>query len=225
MTTKKRPEKISAIIFDLDGTLLDTLEDIAWSMNSVLKRNGYPTHPVEDYRVFIGQGLKPLAEKAIQQGSNKEASAEKLFEELLSEYELSLDKNTDYYDGVPEMLDFLFSKQIPMSVLSNKQDYLTQKLAKIFLSKWPFHIISGSHNNYPRKPDPDLALDIADRLEVKVEECVFIGDTETDIQTAKNAGMYSIGVLWGFRNREILTEAGADFIVKKPPEISEFIKK
>ncbi|MFQ6677133.1 MAG: HAD family hydrolase [Fidelibacterota bacterium] len=223
MTTTKQPKKISAIIFDLDGTLLDTLEDIAQSMNRVLKRHGYAAHPVEDYRVFVGEGLKPLAEKAIQQSAHSEESADELYEELFKEYELSMEHHTTCYEGIHEMLDDLFSKQIPMAILSNKQDHLTQKLAKTYLSKWPFRIISGSHKNYPKKPNAALALDIANRLGGKNEECIFIGDTETDIQTAKNGGMFSIGAEWGFRNKEILLNAGADFIAEKPGEISEFI--
>lgn len=225
MITSKRPERISAVIFDLDGTLLNTLEDIADSMNTVLNRYGFPTHPIEKYRIFIGQGLGRLAEKAIQHSNSKGVSIEEIIQELLKEYEKSLNNKTDYYYGIPEVLDDLTSKKLPMAILSNKNDYLTQKLAKIFFHQWPFKIISGNQPGFLKKPDPSLALNMVGKLGTKPNECIFIGDTPADMQTAINAGMFPIGVLWGFRNEEILMEAGAEILVHRPSEISDFISE
>ncbi len=223
MNTAKIPKRISAVIFDLDGTLLNTLNDIAISMNIVLKQYGFSTHPIEKYRIFIGKGLANLAEQALNRHNNSDISVEEIIEKLKIEYEKRLSDTTDYYEDIPELLDYFTSKGLPMAILSNKQDYLVQKLAKIFFCKWPFKIINGTQPEFRKKPDPALAIHILKTLEVPPCECIFIGDTPADIKTAINAGMFPIGVLWGFRNKDILLEAGAEFLAHRPSEISDFI--
>lgn len=226
MITSKRPERISAVIFDLDGTLLNTLENIAQSMNTILNRHGFPTHTIDQYRNFIGQGIGHLAEKAIQKSNSTDVSIEEIIQELINEYELSLNNKTYFYEGIPELLDDLTSKKLPMAILSNNNDYLTQKLVKMFFKKkWSFGIINGVQPGFLKKPDPALALNMVEKLGTKPNECIFVGDTPADMQTAINAGMFPIGVLWGFRNEEILMEAGAEILVRHPSEISDFISE
>ncbi len=223
MNISKRPEKISAVIFDLDGTLLNTLQDIAVSMNIVLERNGFDPHPIEKYRIFIGQGIAKLAKRAVENQKKASVTVEDIVQELYSEYEQRMVDSTKFYDGIPQLLDNITSKNLPMAVLSNKRDLLTQKLAAKFLIKWPFKIISGARQDYPKKPDPALAIHIVEKLGAAPEECIFIGDTPADMQTAQKAGMFPIGVLWGFRDKKVLMETGAEILVQKPSEISDFI--
>jgi phosphoglycolate phosphatase len=223
MPTSKNLNIISGVIFDLDGTLLNTLEDIACSMNTVLKRHKFPTHSIDTYRTFIGQGLAHLAKRAIQYHHNNGMSVDTIINELYIEYEKTLTRKTNYYKGISELLDELTSLNIPMAILSNKHDFLTKMLAQHYFQKWPFKIISGAKPDFPKKPDPFLALEILKNFGIKSEECIFIGDTQTDIETAIGAGMFPIGVLWGFRDRDTLLEAGAKLIVEKPSEILDFI--
>ena len=223
MNISKRPEKISAVIFDLDGTLLNTLQDNAESMNTVLERHGFDSHPIEKYRIFIGQGIAKLAKRALAHQNKSSVTVEDIVQELYTEYEQRMVDSTKFYDGIPQLLDNITSKNLPMAVLSNKRDLLTQKLAAEFLIKWPFKIICGARQDYPKKPDPALAIHIVEQLGATPEECIFIGDTPADMQTAQKAGMFPIGVLWGFRDKKVLMKTGAEILVQKPSEISDFI--
>ena len=223
MNISKRPEKISAVIFDLDGTLLNTLQDIAVSMNTVLERNGFATHPIDKYKIFIGQGIATLAKRALENQKESYVTVEDIVQELYFEYEQRLLDTTKMYKGIPQLLDDITSHNLPMAVLSNKRDFLTQKLATEFLEKWTFKYISGARQGYAKKPDPTLAIHIANKLGVPNEECMFIGDTPADIQTALKAGMFPVGVLWGFRTKEILLEAGAKLLCESPNEIYDYI--
>ena len=223
MNIPKRPKNISAVIFDLDGTLLDTLYDIAVSMNTVLERNGFATHPIEKYRIFIGQGIAKLAKRALTHQNKSSVTVEDIVQELYIEYEQRMGDSTKFYDGIPQLLDDITSHNLPMAILSNKRDFLTQKLVAEFLGKWPFKFISGARQGFAKKPEPTLAIHIAEKLGIPNEECIFIGDTPADMQTALKAGMFPIGVLWGFRNKKILSEAGAKLLCESPREIYNFI--
>lgn len=223
MNITKRPKKISAVIFDLDGTLLDTLNDIAVSMNTVLERNGFATHPIDKYRVFIGQGIATLAKRALEDIKEPHVSVNDIVQELYKEYGNRLFDSTKFYEGIPQLLDNITNLNLPMAVLSNKRDVLTQKLADELLNKWSFKFVSGARQGFAKKPDPTLAIHIAHKLGVPNEECMFIGDTPADMQTAQKAGMFPVGVLWGFRTKEILLEAGAKLLCESPNEIYDYI--
>lgn len=223
MKHTQRPKKISAIIFDLDGTLLNTLEDLATSMNVVLKRHQYKTYPINRYKIFIGEGIVKLAERSLAQQINNKVNVYDIVQEFVNEYENRLFDSTKTYNGIPLLLDKVTKLNIPMAILSNKRDYLTQKLAKKYFSKWPFKIISGAIDGIPKKPDPTLAIQIVDKLNVPAEECLVIGDTPADMEAALKAGMFPVGVLWGFRNKTVLSKAGAKILCKNPKEVFEFI--
>lgn len=215
---------MKAIIFDLDGTLIDSLEDIAKSMNDVLKEFNYEEHPLEDYKRFVGDGALILVQNALPKECDED-EIQKILKRFIEIYDLGFHNNTKPYEGIYELLTKLQNTNIQLGVLSNKPHEFTKKYVnKLFLE---FNIIEthGQKDEIPKKPDPAGALDIAKSFNLKPEEIFFIGDTPTDIKTAKNANMKSVGVLWGFRPKKELVESGADFIVENCDELWELITK
>ncbi len=210
--------KPQALIFDLDGTLLDTLADIGNAMNSALRELGFATHSLEAYRGFIGKGLEQLAAAALPQAGTKVRTEEVVarFREFYSE---NLVVETRLYPGIAELLDGLQTRALPMAILSNKPDAPTQTLVKKLLGKWRFLDVRGERTGIPRKPDPQAALSIAAALGVAPQACAFIGDSAVDIHTATAAGMLPIGVLWGFRGRGELESAGAAHLLHQPQDL------
>ena len=210
------------VIFDLDGTLLDSIEDIASSMNKVLESLQLPTHKIEDYKHFVGGGVDILVENALSNQS-KEIEYE-VIKRFKIEYDGKLHSKTLPYDGIYELLDELKKLDINLAVLSNKPHEFTVSYVNHFFKNYNFKEIHGQKKDVPKKPDPKAALDIVKCLDSSCENTYFIGDTKIDMQTAKNANMTAIGVLWGFRDEKELKEHGADFIVKEPLEIINIIK-
>ncbi|MGQ9464558.1 MAG: HAD family hydrolase [bacterium] len=208
-----------AIIFDLDGTLLDTIKDIAESMNIVLKRLGFPTHKTGDYYDFVGEGMEVLCKRALPPANNTPEMVKKCVAMMNTEYQRHWQNNTKPYPGIPELLNVLVKKGIKMAVLSNKPDALTKLFVEKLLPDINFSIILGASLKFPRKPAPDGALYIAASLGISPAEIIYIGDSEIDIKTAKAAGMFPVGVLWGFRSARELIQAGAKKLIKKPQEI------
>lgn len=211
-----------AVIFDLDGTLLDTLVDLANSMNSVLKRYGYPMHPTEDYKYLAGGGVEELVIKALPDKATDKKIIEKIKNDLLQEYELHCCDTTHPYEGVSDLLYSLYEKRIRTAVLSNKQDRLTKLMIRRLLPIGKFEIVLGMRDNIPKKPDPTSAIEIASMMKLSREEFIFLGDSSIDMQTALSAGMYPIGALWGFRTKEELLTAGAKALIEKPLELMNF---
>lgn len=211
------------VIFDLDGTLLDSIEDIASSMNKVLESLQLPTHKIEDYKHFVGGGVDILVENALNNQS-KEIKDE-VIKRFKIEYDGKLHSKTLPYDGIYELLDELKKLDINLAVLSNKPHEFTVSYVNHFFKNYNFKEIHGQKKDVPKKPDPKAALDIVKCLDSSCENTYFIGDTKIDMQTAKNANMTAIGVLWGFRDEKELRENGADFIVKEPLEIINIIPK
>ena len=211
------------VIFDLDGTLLDSIEDIASSMNKVLESLQLPTHKIEDYKHFVGGGVDILVENALSNQS-KEIKDE-VIKRFKIEYDGKLHSKTLPYDGIYELLDELKKLDINLAVLSNKPHEFTVSYVNHFFKNYNFKEIHGQKKDVPKKPDPKAALDIVKCLDSSCENTYFIGDTKIDMQTAKSANMTAIGVLWGFRDEEELKEHGADFLVSHPLEILEIIKK
>lgn len=210
------------VIFDLDGTLLNSLEDLADSMNAVLNGMGFPGHPVEQYRSMVGDGVDALARRALPSGAG-EKTIERSVAKMKAEYAGRWDNKTRLYPGAAGMLDALVERRIPMNILSNKMDDFTRQMAARFLEDWPFLSVVGLNTNVTRKPDPQGALEIASKIGIPPERFFFLGDTDTDMQTACAAGMVPVGAEWGFRGREELLENGAAEVIKRPQDFPGLI--
>jgi len=209
----------SAVIFDLDGTLLDTLEDLADSANEALMACGFPVHPLEAYRTFVGEGMAVLIERILPAGAHAEDVVAGLLAGYKEAYGRHWKHKTRPYPGIEVMLEGLAARGIPLTVLSNKPQAYTEICVAHFLGRHPFEIILGQRDTVPRKPDPAGAAEIAHRLEVDPSRTLFIGDTATDMDTATAAGMIPVGVLWGFREEAELRAHGARYLVTRPEEI------
>lgn len=212
--------KFKAVIFDLDGTLLDSLQDLANTLNSVFADNGLPTHDIEEFRYLVGYGMDELVRRALPLNlQNQQGLLEKLQQEMLEHYAKTWKTHTTPYPGIDELLDWLDTTPIKKGVLSNKSDRFTKLCVEMLLSPWKFDRVTGHHSGINHKPDPQGALMMAEELHVDPAEVLYVGDSGVDMQTAVGAGMYPLGVLWGFRTREELLENGAKLLVEKPQEI------
>ncbi len=212
---------LKAVIFDLDGTLLDTLEDIAISCNFVLESFNKSPLPIEDYNLIVGHGAAQLFRDILPEHSSEEqAQALSIFEK---HYAKQFDKNTKIYDDISKVLTFLQVRGIKMSVLSNKPNSFTKKCVLKYLRDWKFEKVYGIRDGIERKPSEAGVLEILKELNIEPNETIFIGDTNIDMQTAKNANMDSIGVLWGFRGEKELVESGATYIAKTPTDIIKIV--
>lgn len=216
--------KYKAIIFDLDGTLLDTLEDLANSMNQVLKSQGLPIHETEKYKQFVGSGMYNLALRALPLDKRDESFIKHCQNLMQEEYKKRWADTTKPYEGIPELLDRLTTLGCKKAVLSNKPHEFTQLIVKKLLERWSFDAVFGERPGIPRKPNPAGALEIAKLLDIPPKEFIYMGDSGIDMNTAKSAGMYAVGVLWGFRDAAELMENGADLIIKTPIELFSVIE-
>lgn len=209
------------VIFDLDGTILNTLEDLRDSLNYALDRMGFPQRSLEEVRDFVGNGIRKLIERALPKGCG-----DKTIEEMLAlhrdYYQVHCADKTRPYDGVVEMLADLKRRGIQLAVLSNKPDYAVQILCEKYFPG-VFDKTYGFREGIERKPAPDAVFALLEELGVPRARAVYVGDSEVDIQTAKNAGLDMLIVEWGFRDREFLIANGAECLVKKPAEILEKI--
>lgn len=211
--------KFKAAIFDLDGTLINSLEDIADSLNGVLTKNGFPTHSLERYRYLVGYGVRQLVEHGIPEVHRHSETVEKCLTEYREAYRQNWNMKTKPYDGIPEMLEGLAGSSVKLAVLSNKADDMTKLCVRQFLPEGQFEVVMGQRDGIPRKPDPQSALMIAGELNISPNEIAYFGDTSVDMQTANSSGMYAVGVLWGFRSRKELEENGAKYLCENPSQI------
>ena len=209
--------KYKAVVFDMDGTLLDTLEDLADAMNRVLAARGLPVHPVDAYRLFVGSGAKNLVLRTLPQ--DRADMAPGCLQDFLREYESNWQVKTRLYDGVAELLDALNARRIPMAVLTNKPQEFAELCMGAFLSDWDFALTLGQMPGVPVKPDPAGPRQVIRRLGVDPAEILYLGDTDVDMQTATGAGMFPVGVTWGFRSEEELRASGAAAILHHPLEL------
>ena len=210
--------KKTTYIFDLDGTLLDTLQDLAAAVNFALRKNGMEEHSIDDIRRFVGNGVRKLIERAVPDGS-KNPRIDEVFADFRSYYmQHSLDA-TKPYDGITEILQELKQRGCKMAVVSNKMMAATQELVAHFFPEIEVAIGENEAEGIRKKPAPDMVFEALNRLCAEAESAVYIGDSDVDIQTAKNAGVPCISVLWGFRNRKFLLEHGAQHFIEKPSEI------
>lgn len=200
---------INAIIFDLDGTLLDSVTDIGTALNAALAEAGLPTHPLERYKTFVGEGVEHLVTLAMAPVP-LDINVLNRYREL---YLTQMFKLSQPYPGIEAALLTLHGRGIKLAVLSNKQHLATAQLVPHYFSGVPFEVVYGNRADWPRKPDPTAALAIADELGVSPAECAFVGDSAIDCLTAKNAGMPLVAVTWGFKPREELLQTGATTLV------------
>ena len=215
--------KYRAVLFDLDGTLLNTLQDVADAVNRGLAILGLPQHAIENYKTLIGEGRDVLVRRALPADHRDDATALQLLNLVNAEYAVHWADNTRPYPGIPELLDNLTKKGIKITVLSNKADDLTNLCVTKLLSRWRFTLVAGARPSVPNKPDPTAALQIARQLDISPAEFLYLGDSDIDMKTANNAGMFAIGAGWGFRSEQELIGAGAKVVIQKPEELLNYL--
>jgi len=210
------------VIFDLDGTLLDSITDIAESMNEVLEKNNLPTHSVEAYKYKIGRGIDNLVIAALPESVN-EQEYPTYFEQMRQVYGKRSMLKTRPYNGIVEMLRALKKEKLKLAILSNKPHKYTKEVVDKLLSEIKFDCVFGSREGVPIKPDPQAVFEILDMFNMKPIDALFVGDTAIDMQTANNAEIESVGVAWGFRTVSELIKADATQIIHKPKELVDYI--
>lgn len=221
----KKLENISAVIFDLDGTLLNTIDDLADSCNKTLSQLGMPARTVEEVRSFVGNGIARLMEQAVPKGKEN-PEFEKAVELMKKNYGDNWHNKTRPYDGIMELIRELKNRGIKIGINSNKPDPQVKELANLYFSEVVGNDTAvGEKEGFKRKPFPDLANEIIRIMGVDKEKVVYIGDSEVDVATARNAGIKCISVTWGFRSRKLLEENGAKIFADKPEEILNLIER
>lgn len=210
-----------AVIFDLDGTLLNTLGDLRAATNHALEVRGLPPHSMEEIRQFIGNGIRLLICRAMPEGT-PEAEIDAALDDFKAYYAAHIHDRTVPYDGIPQLLTALKKRGIQVAVLSNKIDSASQQLIEYFFPG-KTDVVFGEHVSVPRKPDPTSCRMVMQQLGVQPEQVLYVGDSGTDMQTAKNAGLYAVGVTWGFRSKEVLLKYGADVLVHRPEQILQIL--
>lgn len=222
-----------AVIFDLDGTILDTLEDIAVGTNHVLRLAGFPTHPIEAYRYFVGNGVDMLIRRALPAeisaqlpppSAEQEGEACHIFQRLKAELAEYHKKNgegffTRPFSGISALFQELQKRQIPLAIFSNKPEERVLRSIPHSFPHISFFRILGAREGFPLKPDPTVVLSVARDANLTPEKIIYLGDSDVDMQTAKNAGMYAVGAGWGYRGEKELRQAGANLVIKEPAEL------
>ena len=215
---------MKACIFDLDGTLTNTLESMTYSVNLTLEEMGLSKITKDQCRLFVGNGARVLIEKSLKAAGDTDASR---IEEGMEIYGRIFDRNCTYHvtpcEGIPEMLKALKDKGIQLAVLSNKPDRQTVKVVKAIFGEELFDYAQGQKEGIRRKPEPDGVWYLMEQMHVSKEECLYIGDSEVDAATGRNAGLKTIGVLWGFRDRKTLETAEVDDLIDRPDELLQFV--
>lgn len=215
---------IKAVIFDLDGTLVNSLADLAGAANYVLAEAGYPVHPVEAYRYFVGNGLATLLRRALpaEQPATEEAYAE-LLERVRQRYDTHWHDKTLPYPGMTELLAELSRRRLPFMVLSNKPDPWAGPCVRYFFPQARFTAVRGALPGVPHKPNPQAALELAAQAGFAPEQVAFVGDSNVDMHTAVNAGMPGFGATWGFRERKELLTSGARALLEQPNDLLDWL--
>jgi phosphoglycolate phosphatase len=208
-----------AVVFDLDGTLVDSAADLGNAVNRVLKAHGYPVHSISRYQDFIGNGAEIMVKRALPEKDRGEVILKECLNEFMNDYNENYNVDTVLYDGIPELLDHLSEKSIILTLLTNKPEDITFKLSKSLLSKWDFKVVMGSSKGIPKKPDPTGAKLLLEKIGIPGSQTVYFGDSGIDMKTAVLAGMVPVGVLWGFREKEELINDGAKYVFEKPLDI------
>lgn len=212
---------IKLCIFDMDGTVVNTIDTIAYFANNALNKFGLESIETNEYKTLVGNGAYVLVKRMIDFVGGTDEDFEKVYEYYNSTYDNDFMYLTEPYEGIIDMLEELKKNGIKIAILSNKPDITAKKVSRELFGENLIDLCYGGREGKALKPDPESVFEIIDLFGVEKDECLYIGDTATDIQTAKNAGLYSVGVLWGFRDEKELRDAGADMIVSSPTEIVE----
>jgi len=207
------------VVFDLDGTLINSLEDLADSANHVLTQHGFPTHPVDAYRYFVGDGVRKLIERILPAEERTDAQIEQCKAEFVAYYKIHMEDKTSVYEGITELLKALKARGLKIAVATNKVHVAVEPLMAKYFPGIHFDSLIGQREGIPVKPAPQIMYDILKETGCSASEALHVGDTATDMQLAHNAGVTPVGVLWGYRPLEELQEAGAQFIIEKPEEL------
>jgi len=213
--------KYDAVIFDLDGTLIDTLEDLADAMNRVLSDEQAPGHSYAAYKLLIGKGIRNLVSQALPPEKRSDETIARCYEAMVADYGEHCLVKTRMYDGVVELVSGLRAAGDNLAVFSNKSDELTRRIVESLFGGDDFDVVMGAQSGLPLKPDPTVALLISDRLGVAPGRIVFVGDSGIDMLTATAAGMIAVGAAWGFRTKDELVENGADVVLDHPLDLLE----
>jgi phosphoglycolate phosphatase len=211
--------QFKAVLFDLDGTLLDTLGDLAGSMNAVLTGRGLPQHKKEAYKQFVGDGMEVLVRRALPESCRGEQLVQACLLAMRKEYSGRWRETTRPYEGIPELLDALQGRRLRMAIFSNKPDDFTREMVGALLTPWRFEAVVGARPEVPKKPDPTVALAIARDLGIPPARILYLGDSGTDMRTAVSAGMFPVGALWGFRDATELEANGARVLIARPMDL------
>lgn len=214
-----RPYK--CVIFDLDGTLLDTLDDLTDSVNQALSAFHFPARTKEEVRNFVGNGIGKLIERAVPHETNRE-TVKAVYDYFCDYYKEHCQDKTRPYDGIETMLDDLKKQGYKLAIVSNKADFAVKELNACFFEKW-IPVAIGERQGVARKPAPDTVIEAMKELHMQKEDCIYVGDSDVDIKTAENAGLPCISVTWGFRDAAFLKENGAQIFASTPEEISKRI--
>ncbi len=218
-----KPTAFKAVLFDLDGTLLDTLEDLADSMNATLEILGLPGHPVEAYRRFVGKGVENLVQEAAPAARHDLALRAELLTGMREQYAHHWSNKSRPYPGILELLGALDERGVVKTVFSNKPHDFTVLCVTELLRDWRFDAVYGLLDGVPRKPDPTGALRVAAEVAIPPAEFLYLGDTDIDMKTAIGSGMFPVGALWGFRTGDELLASGAERLVAHPLEVLELL--
>lgn len=213
---------IELIIFDLDGTLLNTYKDLGNAVNHVLAKYDFPTHDLEAYKTFVGNGIDDLLQQCLPIDFTKKVDFQTIRNEFVEFYEANKFNLTEPYEGIIDLLHELNDRNIQLAVASNKYHEATVELVDKYFSEIKFKVVFGHRKNKPKKPNPTIVLDILEQTKMRADKTMFIGDSSVDMQTAINANVKSIGVTWGFRSEEELRKNGANYIITHPSEISNY---
>jgi phosphoglycolate phosphatase len=217
LPVQRQQSNRNGVVFDLDGTLIDSLADLANSSNEVLAGMGYPVHAHDAYRYFVGEGIVLLMARALPaQAAADPRVLERCVGAVRKVYARRCREHTRPYPGIKAMLAELGSRGVPFAVLSNKPDYYTRRLVRELFGRFPFAAVVGARDDVPRKPSPVSARRVAARMQLPAHRCLLVGDTPTDLATARSAGMLPVGVEWGFRDRRELLDAGAAVVLARP---------
>ena len=215
--------QFKAICFDLDGTLINSLTDIANCTNEILLNRGFPSHSINAFRFFVGGGVKNLIKLSLPKEARDHFIIEECQKDFESKFREHWNKNTTTYKDVPELLDELVNLKIRLTILSNKPNEFTSMAVNRLLPNWEFEAVLGQLDDIQKKPNPEGFFKIKKKLQLTSKEYIFLGDTGTDMKTAVAAGCYPVGVLWGFRSEKELMDNGARSIIKKPLELLDIL--
>lgn len=211
------------IVFDLDGTLINSLEDLADSANHVLEQHGFPTHPLDAYRYFVGDGVRKLIERILPAEERNDARVEQCRQEFVDYYKIHMEDKTSVYEGITDLLKALKARGLKIAVATNKVNIAVAPLMAKYFPEIRFDSMIGQREGIPVKPAPQIMFDILKETGCQPSEALHVGDTATDMRLAHNAGVTPVGVLWGYRPLEELQEAGAKHIIQHPADLLEFV--